>query len=79
MSSLLKRYARENPPPNEQQNGTVSQMEAEDIIPDMPVLDDTPPRDTFPLSEHQLIELAKKVYDAKNGVNDPSLLADNFR
>lgn len=51
----------------------------EDIIPNMPVLDDTPAQGTFPISESRLLELAKKVYDAQGGVEDPTLLADNFR
>ncbi len=33
----------------------------------------------FPISSEKLIEMAKRVYKANSGVEDPSLLADDFR
>ena len=33
----------------------------------------------FPISAEKLIELAKRVYESNSGVDDPSLLADDFR
>ena len=70
MSELLRRYARES--------GATTQSH-DDLPPNMPILDDTPPSGVFPIKEDQLIELAKRVHAAENGAKDPDLLADNFR
>ena len=70
MSELLRRYARES--------GATSQS-YDHLPPNMPTLDDTPPSGVFPLTEEELLGLAKKVHAAGNGVKEPSLLADNFR
>ena len=34
---------------------------------------------SFPIQPEKLIEKAKQVYKANSGVDDPSLLADDFR
>ena len=36
-------------------------------------------RKDFPISSEKLIDMAKRVYKANSGVEDPSLLADDFR
>ena len=36
-------------------------------------------RKNFPISSDKLIELAKKVYKSNSGVEDPSMLAEDFR
>ena len=58
---------------------TNGSSQSEQLIPGMPVLDDTPPRGTFPIPESKLIELGKKLYAAQGGIDDESLLADDFK
>ena len=47
------------------------------MVSDAATLPGTPK--SFPISAEKLIEKAKQVYKANSGVDDPSLLADDFR
>ena len=47
------------------------------MVSDAATLPGTPK--SFPIPAEKLIEKAKQVYKANSGVDDPSLLADDFR
>ena len=51
------------------------QMTSQEVLP--AVLPGTP--SDFPISPEKLIELAQKIFKQNSGVEDPSVLSDDFR